>query len=179
MNRPQVRRQGNPGGSYQQNRRGIDNTKELICPFFNLVCNGSSLRFCAFEFGSKANIQRLRSISLLFHPLINLSTSTDPSSDSLSSLSRVAGVDFNKLREKYKTLQQKQTSGESSHTLSAKEEEDLKRLNNYKICKSCLGKGTVKTIYNHMVLERDCEECDGDSIVLSQERLEEIAKGLS
>jgi len=105
--------------------------------------------------------------------------STDPSSDSLSSLSRVAGVDFNKLREKYKTLQQKQTSSESSHTLSAKDEEDLKRLNNYKICKSCLGKGTVKTIYNHMVLERDCEECDGDSIVLSQERIDEIAKGLS
>ena len=109
---------------------------------------------------------------------INETMSFDPSTDSLSNLSKVAGVDFNKLREKYKTVQQKQTSG-SSHTLSAKDEEDLKRLNNYKICKSCLGKGTVKTIYNHMVLERDCEECDGDSIVLSQERIDEIAKSMT
>lgn len=103
--------------------------------------------------------------------------SNDQSSDSLSDLSKVAGVDFYKLREKYKAIQKE--SSECSHTLSAKEQEDLKRLNNYRICKSCLGKGRVKTIYNHMVLERDCEECDGDSIVMSQERLDEIAKSLS
>lgn len=103
---------------------------------------------------------------------------SDQLSDKLSDLSKTAGVDLNALKDKYRNIQRESAQINAS-TLSAKETKDLERLNNYKICKACLGKGTVKTIYNHMVLERDCEECDGDSIILTKERIEEIAKGLS
>jgi len=42
-----------------------------------------------------------------------------------------------------------------------------KTLDNYKICKTCIGKGYTSYIYNHRVMEMTCEECDGDSIVIS------------
>jgi len=102
----------------------------------------------------------------------------DQLSNTLNNLSKTAGVDLNALKDKYRNIQ-RETAQCNASSLSAKETKDLERLNNYKICKTCLGKGTVKTIYNHMVLERDCEECDGDSIILTQERIDEIAKGLS
>jgi len=93
-------------------------------------------------------------------------------------ISKSAGVDFNHLKDKYKSLQTKIDAEYSSNNVSAREtkisettvpvsKNDIERLDNYRICKTCLGKGTVKRIYNHMVLERDCEECDGNSIVYS------------
>ena len=105
-------------------------------------------------------------------------------STSLESLSKVAGVDFTSLREKYSKVQQTQSS-QSNQTKQQKPTDpqattmgNLERLDNYRICKSCSGRGTVKVLYNHMVLERDCEKCEGESIVLSQQRLQEIAEGI-
>jgi DnaJ-class molecular chaperone len=95
-------------------------------------------------------------------------------------ISKSAGVDFNHLKDKYKSLQTKIDAEYSSNNVAARETKisestvslpvsnnDMQRLDNYRICKTCLGKGTVKRIYNHMVLERDCEECDGNSIIYS------------
>lgn len=96
----------------------------------------------------------------------------------IDNISKSAGVDFNHLKNKYKSLQTKIDAENSLNNVTARETKlsesavpvsnnDMQRLDNYRICKTCLGKGTVKRIYNHMVLERDCEECDGNSIVYS------------
>lgn len=106
-----------------------------------------------------------------------MSTHEERNAASLHALSKTAGVDFNGLRDKYIKL--KSTEERSEASVEKPEAENLKRLDNYRICKSCNGSGIVKTVYNHMVLEKDCEECDGDSIILSNQRVEEIAKGLA
>lgn len=98
---------------------------------------------------------------------------------SLHALSKTAGVDFNGLRDKYLNIKGKAIAEAKGQPGAQPEAKNLERLDNYRICKWCNGRGTVKSVYNHMVLERDCEECDGESIVLSNQRLEEIAKGLA
>lgn len=89
----------------------------------------------------------------------------------LSKLGETAGVDFVALRMKYAQAK----SDNCLHTTSrdhASAEDQEKRikaeenLSKYKICLSCHGLGVVKFIYNHMTLEKSCEICDGDSIVL-------------
>jgi DnaJ-class molecular chaperone len=97
----------------------------------------------------------------------------------LESLSRTSGVDFKGLKAKYEAKAKEQSSQGEQATVPQASAEGLERLNNYCICKGCNGKGTVKTIYNHMVMERDCEECDGESIVLSSQGLAAIKKGLA
>jgi DnaJ-class molecular chaperone len=103
----------------------------------------------------------------------------DASAATLQSLSKTAGVDLNALREKYRGVAVAEQEKHKSTTVPSTEikAEDMARLDNYHICKSCLGKGTVKTVYNHMVLERDCEECDGESII--DKRALEVMRQLS
>jgi len=88
---------------------------------------------------------------------------------SLDKISKFAGVDFHQLKSKYINLQTNSSKNAADETKISEPatttDSDMQRLDNYKICKVCLGKGTVKRIYNHMVLERDCDECDGNSIV--------------
>jgi hypothetical protein len=86
----------------------------------------------------------------------------------LTKLSGQAGVDFLLLKEKYCSIISSQQ--DDSRTVSEENLEQKKKpnenLSQYKICPSCNGLGTKKIIYNHMTLERTCEDCDGDSIVL-------------
>lgn len=100
-------------------------------------------------------------------------------SELLDNLSRSAGVDLNGLRDKYRGISPADEAKRANLPQSGEriKQEDLAKLDNYKICKSCLGKGTVKTVYNHMVLEKDCEECDGESIV--DKRVQEVMSQLS
>jgi hypothetical protein len=94
-------------------------------------------------------------------------------SELLDQLSRTAGVDLNGLRDKYRGIIQEEHAKKEKDVSAGGanvKPEDLAKLDNYKICKACLGKGTIKTIYNHMVLERDCEECDGESIIDTRAR---------
>jgi len=39
------------------------------------------------------------------------------------------------------------------------------KLENLVICRVCQGQGIVKKLYNHMVMDRMCEVCDGDGLV--------------
>ena len=92
-------------------------------------------------------------------------------------------IDLNEIRNKYLKIKEFENKKQEirqvkAHSGDKLKGEDLARLNNYRICMSCSGKGTVKSIYNHMVLERDCEECDGESVVLTNQRLAELAEGL-
>ena len=115
--------------------------------------------------------------------------------EALSDLSSTAGVDLVALRRKYLTVKENIEAVKITETQgNGKEEIDrcikiltwwfiytwkhfivlflflsykASALDDYVICKSCLGKGTVKSLYNKcIVVERECEECDGNSIVM-------------
>lgn len=92
----------------------------------------------------------------------------------LEYLSKVSGVDFHALRDKYsgnKYKTERATASSADDNGKAKYSEEKakeinEKLSQYHICKSCNGMGIVKTFYNHMMLEKTCEECDGDSLIL-------------
>jgi DnaJ-class molecular chaperone len=88
----------------------------------------------------------------------------------LEELSKTAGVDFIALKEKYKTLKPDASKiTVTAGTSSATSNQDANQiLSKYSICKTCNGQGIVKTLYNHMTLEKTCEDCDGDSVVVLQ-----------
>jgi excinuclease UvrABC ATPase subunit len=43
---------------------------------------------------------------------------------------------------------------------------DISLLDKYQVCKACGGSGIVKFLYNHMMMEKNCDDCDGDAIQL-------------
>eukprot|EP01031_Cornospumella_fuschlensis_P031450 gene31450-38015_t len=95
----------------------------------------------------------------------------------LSKLGEAAGVDFVGLRIKYSQGQQNcALSGNTQSRDDGKGAKAEENLSKYKICPSCHGLGIVKSIYNHMTLEKSCDECDGDSIVLLDAVQNEIRK---
>eukprot|EP01039_Chlorochromonas_danica_P000578 gene578-622_t len=100
----------------------------------------------------------------------------------LAKLSESAGVDLLALKEKYSKTGGISTSSSQGTPASSSSYEQKKResdeaenhLSKYKICPTCQGLGIQKTVYNHMVLERTCEDCDGDSIVLLESLQREL-----
>lgn len=95
----------------------------------------------------------------------------------LEALSRSAGVDLVALRNKYSNGSNNgglehgvsSSSSESGRNLNQQSHVDAnKELSKYKICQTCQGMGIVRSKYNHMMLEKTCEECDGDCIILQQ-----------
>lgn len=133
--------------------------------------------------------------------------------DKLSEVSSTLGINLFQLKEKYKSIIEKNdnssineiSTSSSTTTISALSVKDLstsystefsskpivinnnqtnganmtdkqkesidtqKVLDHYKICKTCLGQGYTTYIYNHRVMEQKCEECDGDSIIITKE----------
>eukprot|EP01035_Chromulina_nebulosa_P027299 gene27299-35868_t len=92
--------------------------------------------------------------------------------EALSNLSSTAGIDLVALRRKYLAVKENSETS-SSHEINRENKfENIDKsaaasLDDYVICKSCLGKGTVNSVYNKcIVVERECEECDGNSILL-------------
>jgi hypothetical protein len=45
---------------------------------------------------------------------------------------------------------------------------DISLLDKYQVCKACGGSGIVKFLYNHMMMEKNCDDCDGDTIQLKK-----------
>lgn len=89
----------------------------------------------------------------------------------LKGLSGSAGVDLLALKQKYEGVRNTQIQREKEEeghqekeTTERDIQADYNTLDKYKICKRCGGQGIVKEIYNHMVLDKTCEECDGDCI---------------
>jgi DnaJ-class molecular chaperone len=84
----------------------------------------------------------------------------------LEELSRTAGVDFLALKQKYSS----NSSGSIVSNESASEEviNAHNSLSKYAVCQVCQGQGIVKSVYNHIVMEKTCESCDGESIVLRE-----------
>jgi hypothetical protein len=106
-------------------------------------------------------------------------TPMDSNTELLNNLSKSAGVDLAGIKEKYVALKSAVPAKvPTTRNQQSNGTVDFQKLENYKICKSCNGKGTVKSIYNHMVLERECEECEGESIIMTSEKLAEIAGSL-
>jgi len=99
----------------------------------------------------------------------------DASEAELKKLGDTAGVDFIALKNKYagmsystKTDGMNGTKSVSESKLSAEEiKEAHERLDAFKICPACNGLGYTKEIYNHQVKEKECKECDGESIIMN------------
>jgi len=98
----------------------------------------------------------------------------------LEQLSKTSGVDFVSLKDKYSKIKSSNISAiandndcgnnDNSKNLSAAEQKNIdEKLSKYHICKTCNGLGIVKSIYNHMTMEKTCEDCDGDSIILESQ----------
>lgn len=95
----------------------------------------------------------------------------------LKELSVTASVDFLALKEKYKGVaaaNQNAAKSSSSNNNNNREEReqaarDMAKLDKYKICQGCGGSGIQKTIYNHRVVESDCEVCEGDCVMLREQ----------
>ena len=84
-------------------------------------------------------------------------------------MSHVA-IDLDNLKAKYSELKSKsQITTENNSTDQTKifeqNETNVSKLDKYKICNSCQGLGVVQYIYNHMVLQKECEKCHGESII--------------
>lgn len=92
----------------------------------------------------------------------------------LKKLSETAGVDLLAIREKYKNKaaaggpQTDEGTSNEGDIDKLKKEIDMitamKKLDSYTLCKTCHGVGTVVEIYNHFRMEKNCPECDGDSV---------------
>ena len=104
----------------------------------------------------------------------------------LESLSQSAGVDLIGLREKYAAIGAQSVDEKTgmvssgSNPVVSNEQERLvleahRRLDQMKICKTCQGLGTVKETYNFQVREKNCPDCDGDSLVWAQAHAEKAA----
>ena len=94
------------------------------------------------------------------------------SDSDLDYLSQVSGVDFHSLKAKYSgnvykkdknayvTSSNKNGNSSSIQKETPISEEKSKEINatlsQYHICKACNGLGIIKTLYNHMMLEKTC-----------------------
>ncbi len=92
--------------------------------------------------------------------------------DDLDSLSAACGVDLVKLKQKYSGMAGDRPSVVQQDTVFSQikptvltSQDIANRLDNYKICKTCNGQGIVKTLYNHRVMESNCEDCDGEGVM--------------
>ena len=104
-------------------------------------------------------------------------TNTKRNRSKVSSLPlTMCDVDFDALRQKYTNISKNSSKGippppsgsldaASAPSPNINAERLAQQLDKYKICIACQGLGVNKTIYNHMVMEKSCETCDGDCII--------------
>ena len=96
--------------------------------------------------------------------------------DDLGALSAACGVDLVKLKQKYSGMaaDRPQVVQDTVFAPAAKSsmltsQDIANRLDNYKVCKVCGGQGIVKTLYNHRVMESNCDECKGEGVITENE----------
>ena len=58
--------------------------------------------------------------------------------------------------------------GHSSTSQPTNNNTNTDKLDRFRICKECRGYGLVKETYNFQVKDVNCEECDGEGIVVDQ-----------
>lgn len=97
-----------------------------------------------------------------------MASQLNASDSTLRKLSDVAGVDLISLKEKY-TQRKSTASNDNDRGEVEQRQASYETLDKYSICSSCNGLGVVKTIYNHMVLEKECERCEGECILLKKQ----------
>jgi DnaJ-class molecular chaperone len=115
--------------------------------------------------------------------------SLNTSESQLKSLSATAGVDLLALRDKYSSTRYRNTSSIPDEardaTVDISEEERVAmvaahgRLDDYKICQTCQGQGFIKETYNFQVRDKNCPDCDGESIIMKSHVAAEEAKLLA
>jgi DnaJ-class molecular chaperone len=95
---------------------------------------------------------------------------------SLQRLGKTAGIDLVALKLKYESSIASSSASSNSHGcsryntkehsgLESNKTDSFSALDKYIVCRNCNGMGTTKSIYNFMVLEKECNVCDGESII--------------
>lgn len=125
------------------------------------------------------------------------------SNEKLEELGHNTGVDFLALKKKYAEAKAKQSELETVFDITGKGMDTLgskstagrisavdqskavatklseanaafRALDDYSICKTCHGQGLIKEIYNHIVLQKNCPECDGDCVMKTVINISEV-----
>lgn len=73
----------------------------------------------------------------------------------------VPGMDLAAIRRKY---QNGDVNTQANPNVTGTIPPDNK-VKDFIICPKCNGLGIIKVTYNHMVNDRDCDKCDGESII--------------
>lgn len=73
---------------------------------------------------------------------------------------QVPGVDLAAIKKKYMN-----SSADTNVSASAGNIPPDNKVKDFIICPKCNGLGIMKVTYNHMVIDRDCDKCDGESII--------------
>lgn len=86
----------------------------------------------------------------------------------LHELSQNTGINMLALKQKYQKEKKKSAMVDSEEN-NEKIELDEKQLaynslDKYTMCKKCNGQGYIKELYNHMWLDKTCDECDGECV---------------
>mmetsp|Transcript_28380 Transcript_28380/g.28679 ORF Transcript_28380/g.28679 Transcript_28380/m.28679 type:complete len:107 (+) Transcript_28380:91-411(+) len=78
------------------------------------------------------------------------------------------GLDFIEIRNKYlnKVSPSSISTTQPNDNSTRSNAVENNALDNYQICKRCLGMGIIQEKYNHMLLQKDCPECDGEAVVM-------------
>jgi len=98
--------------------------------------------------------------------------------DELERLSATIGIDLNALKEKYSVAQTKEQGGVIGYDTEAREAHE--KLENYNLCKGCMGSGLMTVVYNHISTQKNCIECGGEGILQKLElRVNKIASNIA
>ena len=78
-------------------------------------------------------------------------------------LKATSDIDLDALRAKYANRAKQSEGKDKDERTKSKDVNAV--LSKYSICQGCGGTGMQKSIYNHRVMEKTCEVCDGDVLL--------------
>ena len=86
-------------------------------------------------------------------------------STDLDEVSRTIGIDLEGLRAKYRGVSAGTAPEEDSEKAKAAAEA-FRKLDKYSACHECGGTGLKKSVYNFIKIESNCDQCDGDGLLV-------------
>ncbi len=86
-------------------------------------------------------------------------------STDLDEVSRTIGIDLEGLRAKYRGVSAGTAPEEDSEKAKAAAEA-FRKLDKYSACHECGGTGLKQSVYNFIKIQSNCDQCDGDGLLV-------------
>ena len=86
-------------------------------------------------------------------------------STDLDEVSRTIGINLEGLRAKYRGVSAGTAPEEDSEKAKAAAEA-FRKLDKYSACHECGGTGLKQSVYNFIKIESNCDQCDGDGLLV-------------